>query len=396
MKIQYLVSILVLFCRLYLRNASKVSIVLNALDSVGLDGATWFLESLKVYTLTHRVENIYLFHKKADEMEKSVKMKLSNGLNDTGFFTLPYPTIIPFPDLRFNRTHKDIEQVTTILHSWNHVISIKGLGDQNILSISFRKGSIPVASLAFHRFIDDITLSSTDLYLLGKNKRLTSISDWHDLMIVAFKRTSPRFLSWYQSFEEVYRYYASKRLAFSMLEPRPAIAEASAIHNLKINIKYFDNADVCTIPKSFESSFTENTRLSMQSYVNQISKSYKQHLSGNHKRKSHHDLVYVDSRCHSNLLDHVQKKDFAATSQSAMEIYCSPNKHSLDICLTTNLPVAWKKEVPRDINHNIGFLGATSTEELLKDPFKMMWKGLLRFRNTPSLNITRPFCWEDP
>ena len=66
--------------------------------------------------------------------------------------------------------------------------------------------------------------------LVVRYQDLTSASDWHDFMVLAVSLSAPTAVNtWLESFHGVYKLHAD-RVAFPVLEPRPAIIEASLRH----------------------------------------------------------------------------------------------------------------------------------------------------------------------
>ena len=82
-----------------------------------------------------------------------------------------------------------------------------------------------------------------NILLFGKNKRLTSVSDWHDLQLIAFHitpSTIKHIHSWINVLYKTYNEYANRQ-AYNMLEPRPAMIESNLQHKNILNIKYWSS-----------------------------------------------------------------------------------------------------------------------------------------------------------
>lgn len=85
-----------------------------------------------------------------------------------------------------------------------------------------------------------------DILLLGKNKRLTSVSDWHDLQLMAFRITNKNYnllKSWFRVLRTEFDLYG-RRDGFNMIEPRPALIEANIQHEEPLDIRYWSRAHV--------------------------------------------------------------------------------------------------------------------------------------------------------
>lgn len=90
---------------------------------------------------------------------------------------------------------------------------------------------------------------SFDLLLLSKTKGFTSVSDWHDLQIMAFKmnrRSLSGLQRWLSVFHSTYMDYAD-RAAYNMLEPRPALVEATVQCKRTIRIRYWTKSMVVPV-----------------------------------------------------------------------------------------------------------------------------------------------------
>lgn len=235
-------------------------------------------------------------------------------------------------DLSIGRHHKLHEHVTDIIFSWDQVANTSSI----CLSISFASSSIPVATSAFLKIFSS-NLKVHDVVLLGKTKKLTSVSDWHDISIAAFNTQSKGFQQWYASFKQIYYHHASdNRKSYSLLDPRPALLEANARHSSKVNIGYFKSYEVCSTTNAFESSFTVEEKLklvnkwttSKSQHSCDISWTYSPHAEGDH---------HGESRCKKN--------------SSPIEFFCgsTSDQHRQDVCLTLDAPHTWKKSVDRNV-----------------------------------------------
>ena len=77
----------------------------------------------------------------------------------------------------------------------------------------------------------------SQITLMGKTKRFTTVSDWHDLMILAMN-INKYTLNWLKTVIDTFYHHAANREAFTLLDPRPAIWEANIQHRNNIKIMY--------------------------------------------------------------------------------------------------------------------------------------------------------------
>lgn len=249
-----------------------VTFVLNALDNEGFHGMLYFMKQLKAIEETSSVFNIhlcYVFHRQS-ETDKSA----SKRLKDYDNVHLKRYDHKRRPDRRSMKYSVESEHVTDIINSIQSVISgyIMENEPMMMISIAFKSGTIPTATASFDRLIQQMTTHYKDLeqsrssfrnetaqdatiekifpdlLLLDKNRRLTSVSDWHDLMIVAF-RVNNATKSWLKLFSNIYDNY-SKRIAINLIDPRPAMLEATAMTGIRVS--YIKSDIVCTIPVPLE------------------------------------------------------------------------------------------------------------------------------------------------
>ena len=240
----------------------------------------------------------------------------------------------PLPDkAEFQRIQK-IEHISAILESLNRSISMSAVDQystnsttslspaRRIASLSFSSTTTFVPTKDFRRVFGLVgsgggNVSSTskggrgaggqhqhqqhDVVLLGKVRRLTSVSDWHDLSVLVLSVT-PLTVRWLQLVHSVFRRHAADRCnlccalvrqsvmtfmgcttycttlllflvstfvlsvraisnfplranslpsreAFTLLDPRPAILEASLQLRATLRVGYFRRGEVC-VPRA--------------------------------------------------------------------------------------------------------------------------------------------------
>ena len=108
--------------------------------------------------------------------------------------------------------------------------------------MTWQQGALPqqVCLLSFKNSFCSLLFN---ILLFGKNKRLTSVSDWHDLQLIAFHitpSTIKHIHSWINVLYKTYNEYANRQ-AYNMLEPRPAMIESNLQHKNILNIKYWSS-----------------------------------------------------------------------------------------------------------------------------------------------------------
>jgi len=250
-------------------------------------------------------------------------------------------------DYNIGRHKKDNEYVTAILES--------------LLSESFPKDSKAILISTSHEMkltplkdfpnyfkqirreesVSQSSSSSMEQYqvrLMGKTKRMTSVSDWHDLMIAALLIGDPAVQTWLKKVREMYYRHASGRLAATLFDPRPALLEASLQLRSSVRVGYFRSGEICV-------------------------------------RKSAADA----SRC----------KDLAL-----IELHClDTDVATATTCLTVTIPIAWRQTVSRSWD-SLSF--KTGVEESMWDKslHEAAEHGALRFLLGAGDNKPAPFCWE--
>jgi hypothetical protein len=408
--------------RTYALNESKLElkqrsirplILLNALDAAGLDGALWFIESVKLFSDSFSVGDIYVFHRPGDSIPADI-MHINN-LSRSSF--IAYNATPPLEDHRIGKPVRDTEHVTKILSAWEYMSGVHDDETDNsrgmVISLSFLHGSIPVATSAFGKLIDIIAHNrGTDLFFLSKVKKLTSISDWHDISIAAFLRTSENFRKWMKSFKEIYMYYASNRVTFSMLEPRPAILEALATQE-RITVEYFTSKDdVCSATIPYELFFSQEAKNAVREHMAALKAGKVDHqlseanpLLANHRKQfhtyhSHHH--YEASRCRHLYFHHFRNISNEPLIP-AIEFFCgTPStkypSSEVDACIVLELPMNWKyvdRRLPPSFSE-VASRDPRRDHELKGSPTTLMAFGILRLRNATDEKTPRPFCWDIP
>ena len=118
----------------------------------------------------------------------------------------------------------------------------------NILSLSFSWNSYPITTptlLHIFDFMKKRSIRNSEVILLEKCQSMSSISDWHDLMVLGLivasgdAQQSPVW-EWIGHLQAVFTTHANThRQAFNLLDPRPAILEANVQLRNHVNVSYF-------------------------------------------------------------------------------------------------------------------------------------------------------------
>jgi len=286
-----------------------------------------------------------------------------NHIENVLKFEVKFYNTVPLRDRGIGRPIKITEQVTPIIES----LLEASKSSSDILSLSFTNRSIPFPTNRLGlKYVAFMETFSVKVLLLKKNKRLSSVSDWHDLQILALSASDPTVLQWLETLNKTY-YAHANRPAYTMLEPRPAILEANFQFRDRLNIDYFPDNKVCAIAWN------------------------------NDEHVSHHQHDYENSSDIRYIHDHNLEKFHdrrCNNGEPFFEVFCgSGNHHEDHICAITGDPIQWKTTAGLPIE---------SLAEKLKLP-ERNWKtnfpdameqGSLRFRYSKEPFKPGPFCWD--
>lgn len=430
------IFIIFTYCIIFLTNISELScephkptLLLNALDNEGYQGALWFAESVRMYT-NDCIGRILIFT--SNDIIDNTKHS-----NIQPIEIIHYNITKSLEDKSIGKLQKYPEYVTYIIESWKYAIYHHKQDENIFISISFLESSIPVATSSFMNLYDDFLDIKTqnimyDLMLLDKTKYLSSISDWHDISLVMFDVQSQSFQKWFHSFVDVYMFHADRN-AFTMLEPRPALLEASIRYKGHIRIGYISNTDICSTTRSFSQLFDMGARDLLRQYAKSVNQdnstktcswSQKQiellrDPSGDDPlgTSNHHKHSHYESRCHhlsvykiSKLMTSKEESLSDSTNikpsnfhLSAIEYYCGNNDKSQDElmtrdinnCLVLSKTSGWKAR-EHDPLRDFGLWAGVGTEReasIREKPIKLMWQGIQKLRNATD-RTPRSFCWD--
>jgi hypothetical protein len=234
------------------------------------------------------------------------------------------------------------EHVSELLSAMKQICETFNTADDRVVSLAFSGSSFPEYTPSFKKLFELIG-SQQDLVLFDKTRELTSISDWHDLMVVCFTPFLAR--QWFETAISIYRKHAD-RPVFSLLEPRAALIETSIRTKSKLNVGHFRHHDICII--STEAS------------------------------SPHHEHGSVCSE----------------QSKSLLQINCGTdvNRHSVPACSVIHRPESWKKEM-QHLTHDITQKVLRDMNGIGKEFPKMEALAPLRFREAPTSDTLLDFCW---
>lgn len=320
----------------------KAIAVLNAFDDDGVNGAIEFCDTLQRFNHTSSFYSIFLFSDSINIKHVSSECNLMKVLS--------YQSSSRLIDQSIGKVYRIKEKVSYIIESWRYII--KHFSNCRVISLSFQKSSIPVATNSFFKLLEIFTSNQYDIMMLGKVKKLTSPSDWHDLGIFAFDTSSKPFRNWFETFESIYLTHADRKF-FTLLEPRPALLESLIQVNLRIG--YFDKALVCSWKVNSENI-----------------------------KETH---IYSESTCSS-------------FQNASIEWYCRESQDNR-LCHILNVPSHWKRQVDRSIPSSFAEYANTDQTQLDRNIMRLLEYGIIRFRGKSSFIFTntttslpRQFCWD--
>ena len=157
-------------------------------------------------------------------------------------------------DYNVGRNKKEIECVTAILESLlsekfpqdskailvsiSHDVKLNPLNNFQNLFKHIGRGGLsssghPTSGKYFH------------VKLMGKTRRMTSVSDWHDLMVAVLLIGDPAVKEWLLRVRNIYYRHAAGRLAATLFDPRPALLEATLQLRKTVRVGYFRSGEIC-------------------------------------------------------------------------------------------------------------------------------------------------------
>lgn len=228
---------------LQIATAFKRTILLNAIDDIGLHDAITFISKVEPM-LKDQSCSIILYLQ--PNIPAGLKGEVERGIK--GVKEFKYYSSKPYKDQSITRPEqsKQKECVSYILEALQSTISSMGSGQ--LLSLAFRTGFKFLPTATFMS-IFVLHAPSHSISLLSKTKSLTSVSDWRDLAIVAMNVSNDASSMWLSVFSETFHHHANRE-SFTVLEPRVAMMEATlrlasraensdAAHGSGIGVTYF-------------------------------------------------------------------------------------------------------------------------------------------------------------
>lgn len=397
----------------------KRVVLLNALDNFGLLEAVKFAKSVKADCL-----KTILFARNEDFVKTSeaIKRDIASYASELKLYNSK-----PLIDRAVGRKENPVEKVTLILESFFIVSNLQSklntsaatlnLPPTHVVSIAFQGKTVPVATSNFLNIFKRIQNGTSGmdtshhsnlhhLILLGKTRQMTSPSNWHDLLLVAWDASSLPARSWLTTFRDVFFHHATNRQAFTLLDPRPAMLEATLQHP-EVNIGYFSKWDTCSLianTPELPGAITASNAVPIIQ-CNDLKSSYHSHMAKNktgtsftnssyfqfhktrHGNNNNNLHPFAESRC-MGINDGIASVEIYCNQETIKERASFSDRFRLeDDCLILDLPNQWKHRIGRDVHNSIRF-------NAYKDGFEEdLIQGALRFRKTNELNKPKDFCW---
>ena len=333
-------------------------VVFNALDVNSLTSVVAFADAISESDKTIKL-SLFTDKSSHDVASDDLKKQLSK------LFQIKYYTVQSLINKNVGRPFHEEEKVTRIIESINHTITINNHNNANdgelivFISLSSSTKFIygPSFTNIFLKFDTNHTANKADrkalfksheqgaILLLGKNRRVTSVSDWHDLMLFGINTANQHAIEWFKTMKETY-YFHADREEYTLLDPRPAILEASIQHRHNISIGYLTRKHVGLLSsQKDDKNVNEN------------------HLDATH---NHLEQVYI-------------------------QLECMEHKSS---CGIVEEPIHWKSSISKNIPSDYKSKHHNKDISDPKHMFASMWDGVIKFRNAPAPDTPRSYCWE--
>ena len=322
----------------------RCHLLINALDAPGLREGLAFLAS-PLTLQANCTATVYVHEASERELSKDEQSVAT-------WATRAYYKSVPLPDRSRSRRVKQVEYVSNILEALTLVSTMLSATSprSKLLSLVFKGQTLKMKpSFGFGALLET-TLSEFDVALLPKNRGLTSVSDYHDVLVLGLQLTSAT-LAWLETFSHVYRHHANRQ-AFSVLEPRPALLEASVRHRSSIKLGFFSPEEIVRLAEGGveEGRFGGNSGSSNSS-----------------------------------------------AAAAAIQVTCREAHGEGNRCMLSE-PTLWLRRVdrhgiPKDFYSRVAgnHLKAAELDEHLPHG---MWDGSLRFFQAENETTPRKFCWE--
>lgn len=355
------------------------TLVINALDTDSIIHAVAFFDALSPALLSKTELRLFAWQSCYNDVSADVKSKLQNHKVTVSFYTYS-----PLPNKNIGRPNPPEEMVTSVMESL-YIASGMKLPAQDVTNfgeysdkdstilpdadnknhativVSIQSGSVPMPTKSFADIFDRLrkeqpgTSSGTpgssakaavpDILLLGKNQRMSSVSDFHDLIVVGLATSRLVVRQWLHNLHAVYMHHATNREAYTLLDPRPAIMEASVRMRKNTTVYYMNHNDICA----------------------HVGK-----RGDNQNENKHHD-----HRCDK--------------SNPFITISCKNADH---VCAVVDVPTAWKHTIEHNVAQTWQDKTTVGPDKWKTELLSSSWHGALRFRGAPKNDTPRAMCWE--
>lgn len=454
----------------------RISVGLIALDYNGLLASIHFAKQLNPACLQSVLifaEESFLASYRLSYSDNSLQeMSYIKIVSDYRVKNLPLAQDLSYDRVASNHsTPTNDGHVSNIINAWQYILSsFYSPGDTipkydwnsqeyRYLLLAFKSSHIALPTLSFYEVFNAFNSSSSqatsehrvaDLVLLHKTQRLTTVSDWHDLSVVAF-RVNSVVRDWLETFADIYYKYSRYRRYFTLFDPRPMILESISRFQGQLNVSYFSLRDVCSTTAMLDlkheiKSYRSENSSSLSCFSSDAMSKSSDHepvsqLIGNSSRHAQRlaPHPFLLSRCHHLSINNLHR-DPSSRSEvvhlSSLELYCGQYKepsyldkvaHFLDgaatvnatgdhrydsNCLLLNQILSQQRKVasltdtsfPPTLAVKLGL----GEETMAQNPIAGMYRGALRFRTVNNIEegdsdksqennsrkVPKPFCWE--
>ena len=317
---------------LFLSHSNEINqvLVFNVLDEASIVHSIKFVESLPTSLIASVDLNIFLEHNVISllsvEQINLIRKWFSINIYQRANITSHH---------RIGLLDPVVDYASCLLESLSVIASQRPNSAVISLTISRDWQILPSHNFSaiFRRFSSG---GNENLLLLEKNRRLTSVSNWRDLLLVGMF-SSPAVRSWLTTVDSLY-FNHTNRTAFTLLDTRPALIEACQRHRASLRVGYLNHIHVCV-----EQSTLKHKHCSPINY---------------------------------------------------MRIICRVEGGNKDnLCVTVNDPVLWhqrlNRKLPMSFESRCGIPKGDWSSKLID----AMWQGVTAFRNISEPYSQQQFCF---
>lgn len=314
--------------------------------------AVQFLEQMKLNAAecgTQVTCEVYVSKSASANMSQAVKADLTRIAKRQFMFH----GVTPITDTSVGSYVPEEEHVSEILSSLDENVKRHASPTEALISLSFTSYSYPIFGKSFHHILNNVSSKTNpvDVLLFEKTKELTSVSDWHDLMIVAVGlREGAK--AWCRLLSAIYKRHAARDV-FTLLPPRPAIIETALRIRDKVSIAYIPASAVCVAP-----------------------------------------LEDIPPERFTRFFRHGGHTSYCGalpTSNDTMKIDCGDSKtYSSHVCATVHSPQGWR----RDAHPLTDPISDRYRNDFSSNPLDFASvEDFLRYRNATDPETPADFCW---